>query len=126
MLVIRNAAVGGVALLLSLGVVAQVHTFAAAPATTSRVTMTKTVNVRESNNRYAFTPAKINVKAGTTVRWKNGTDAAHTVTGKGSWASYNKPLASGKTVSYTFKKAGTYKYYCTIHPYMTGTVTVSK
>jgi plastocyanin len=121
----RHAAVGGVAVLLSLGVVAQVHTFAATPATTSRATMTKTVKVQESHDKYLFSPAKIRVKIGTKVAWKNGTDAAHTVTGTGSWSSYNKPLASGKTVSYTFKKAGTYKYHCTIHPNMKGTVVVT-
>jgi plastocyanin len=122
----RNVAVGGVAVLLSLGVVAQVHTLAATPSTTSRATMTKTVKVKESHDKYLFSPAKITVKVGTRVTWKNGTDAAHTVTGKGSWTSYNKPLASGKTVSYTFKKAGTYKYYCAIHPYMKGTVIATK
>lgn len=126
MRMVRNFAVGGVAVLLGLGVVAQIHTYASTTATTSRATMTKTVKVKESHDKYLFSPAKITVKVGTKVTWRNGTDAAHTVTGNGSWSSYNKPLASGKTVSYTFRKAGAYKYHCAIHPYMKGTVIVTK
>ena len=126
MRVVRNAAVGGVAVLLGLGLVAQVHTFASTSATSSQATMHATVKVKESHDKYSFSPKKVTVKVGTQVTWKNTTDAAHTVTGQGSWSSYNKPLAASKTVSYTFKKPGTYKYFCSIHPYMRGTVIVTR
>jgi plastocyanin len=121
MRVVRSAAAGVAAILLSLAVVAQVHTFAAAPAVT-----TKTVKVIESHNRYMFSPSKITVKVGTKVIWKNTTDTGHTVTFEGSLSSFNKQLAQAKTVTHVFSKTGTYKYHCSIHPYMKGTVIVTK
>lgn len=120
----RHAVVGGVALILSLGVLSQTRALASVSGGPFHAG-SKTVNVKEVNNKYLYTPASVTVKAGTKVIWKNGTDAAHTVTGKGSWSSYNKQLAVGKSVSHVFSKAGTYKYYCTIHPYMKGTIKVT-
>jgi len=47
-----------------------------------------------------------------------------TVTSKTHAWKFNKSLAGNGSVSVTFKKAGTYKYYCAIHPFMTAKVTV--
>lgn len=76
-----------------------------------------------SNN--AFSPSSLSVPVGSTVTWKNEDPYAHTVTmsGKGGFDSGN--LDSGKTFSNTFSKAGTYTYICSIHPSMTGTITVT-
>ena len=76
---------------------------------------------------FAFAPAALVVKVGTTVTWTNQDTDAHTVT---SQAGSGGPLGSaalntGQTYSYTFTKAGTYAYLCTIHPFMTATVTVT-
>jgi plastocyanin len=75
------------------------------------------------NGQFAFSPKKTKISVGTKVTWTNVSDAPHTVTGKGSW-KFNKTLNMKASISYTFKKAGTYKYYCTYHPYMVGTIVV--
>ncbi|MEU1629561.1 plastocyanin/azurin family copper-binding protein [Streptomyces sp. NPDC020096] len=76
---------------------------------------------------FAFSPAKVTVKAGTKVTWTNTDPDAHTVTSKqGSGGPLNSPaLATNATFSYTFTKPGTYAYYCSIHPFMTATVEVT-
>ncbi len=76
---------------------------------------------------FAFAPAAITVRVGTTVTWTNQDTDAHTVT---SQQGSGGPLASaalstGQSYSYTFTKPGTYAYLCTIHPFMTATVTVT-
>jgi plastocyanin len=82
--------------------------------------------VPASMQNLAFSPASLTVNAGDTVTWTNHDQAPHTVTttsGPASFASSN--LNQGDTFSYTFTKAGVYHYYCTIHPNMTGMVTVN-
>jgi plastocyanin len=75
---------------------------------------------------FAFSPASLTVKAGTTVTWTNQDSDAHTVTSDGSGGPLNsKAMNTGDTFTFTFAKAGTYKYLCTIHPFMTATVTVT-
>ena len=119
---VRNGLIGGAALLIAGGAAAQIHnTYAASPAATKQVVIT------EKNNKYLFSPKSITVAVGTKVIWKNTSDAAHNVVGtarNAKFKAYNAKLLAGKSVSYTFTKAGTYKYYCSIHPYMKGTVTV--
>ena len=76
---------------------------------------------------FAFAPAALTVPVGTTVTWTNRDSDAHTVTSDGSGGPLNsKALATGDTFSFTFTKAGTYHYLCTIHPFMTATVTVTR
>ncbi|MGW7006714.1 plastocyanin/azurin family copper-binding protein [Streptomyces sp. NPDC054933] len=75
---------------------------------------------------FAFAPASLKIKAGTTVTWTNKDTDAHTVTSSGSGGPlHSAPLTTGATYSYTFTKAGTYAYLCTIHPFMTATVEVT-
>ncbi|WP_052287615.1 cupredoxin family copper-binding protein [Streptomyces sp. 769] len=75
---------------------------------------------------FAFSPATLKVKAGTTVTWTNQDTDAHTVTSAGSGGPlHSAALATHATYSYTFTKPGTYAYLCTIHPFMTGTVEVA-
>ncbi|UWE11194.1 cupredoxin domain-containing protein [Actinacidiphila bryophytorum] len=76
---------------------------------------------------FAFSPASLTVKVGTKVTWTNEDSDAHTVTSDGSGGPLNsKAMNTGDTFSYTFTKPGTYKYLCTIHPFMTATVTVTQ
>ncbi|MER6919311.1 cupredoxin domain-containing protein [Streptomyces spiralis] len=78
-------------------------------------------------NNFTFSPAMLTVKAGTKVTWTNQDSEAHTVTSDGSGGPLNsKAMNTGDTFSYTFAKPGTYKYLCTIHPFMTATVTVTQ
>lgn len=76
---------------------------------------------------FKFAPTELKVKSGTKVTWTNADSTDHTVTSDdGAPAKFDsKHLQKGKTFSFTFAKAGTYKYHCDIHTYMTGTVTVS-
>jgi plastocyanin len=74
---------------------------------------------------FAFSPATLTVKVGTTVTWTNQDSAAHTVTSDtGLFDSGNMP--QGKTFSYTFTTAGTYAYHCTYHAMMKATVVVTQ
>lgn len=73
---------------------------------------------------FAFTPKTITVSAGTTVTWTNLDSADHTVTSESGDELDSGLMSQGDTYSKTFDSAGTYDYYCTLHPYMTGTVLV--
>lgn len=76
-------------------------------------------------DNYTFKPATISVPVGTTVVWKNLDDEPHTVTEINK--NFNsKGMAMGDTWSYRFTKPGKYTYYCTVHPFMKGTVTVEE
>lgn len=79
----------------------------------------------------SFSPSKITVDKGTTIRWINKDVTLHTVT-SGKSTSGNSGiqfdssyLAADQTFEHTFEKAGTYDYYCTLHPFMKGKVIVS-
>ena len=75
---------------------------------------------------FAFSPASLTVKAGTTVTWTNKDSDAHTVTSQGTGGPLGSAaLSTGQSYSFTFTKPGTYAYLCTIHPFMTATVTVT-
>ncbi len=72
---------------------------------------------------FAFTPATLSVKVGTTVKWTNQDSAAHTVTADdGSFDSGQ--MSQNQTFSFTFSKAGTFSYKCSNHPNMLGKVIV--
>jgi len=76
---------------------------------------------------FAFKPESTTVKAGTTVTWTFGDAVDHNVEGVGAGAELKKSpdLKSGGTYPFTFTKAGTYDYRCTIHNSMTGKVVVT-
>lgn len=77
---------------------------------------------------FAFEPPSVQVAAGEAVTWTNQDSALHTVTaGEPSAAegTFDEPVEPGATVEVTFDEAGTFPYFCTIHPAMTGEVVVS-
>ena len=75
-----------------------------------------------------FTLEDLTVSAGTTITWTNKDSAGHTSTASLasslSWDSGR--LRTGETFSFTLTEPGTYGYVCTIHPSMTGTITVTQ
>lgn len=75
---------------------------------------------------FAFDPSVITVKSGTTVTWVNQDGAPHTIVfDAGAPASFSsETLATAGSATYTFAKAGTYAYHCSIHPSMKGSVVV--
>jgi plastocyanin len=74
-------------------------------------------------DNFSFGPQAITVPVGATVTWTNRDDIPHTsVSTEGVFKS--KVMDTDEKFSYTFTKAGTYPYYCSIHPKMTGQVVV--
>lgn len=72
---------------------------------------------------FAFDPATITIKVGTTVKWTNMDSAAHTVTADDNlWTSAR--LKQGETYTHTFDQAGTYPYHCSLHSNMQAIVIV--
>ncbi len=74
-------------------------------------------------DNFSFGPATITVAAGTTVTWINRDDIPHTVVSSDS-VFKSKALDTDEKFSYTFSKAGTYSYFCSLHPKMTGQIVV--
>lgn len=78
-----------------------------------------------------FDPNVLTVVPGTTVTWKNTDTATHVVcSGKASDDACGKifeedSLRPGKTFQFTFANVGTYDYFCSVHPWMTGQVIVA-
>ena len=80
-------------------------------------------NVAVKIDNFVFGPQAITVPVGTTVTWTNSEDIPHTaVSTDGVFKS--KVMDTDEKFSYTFAKAGTYSYYCSVHPKMTGQVVV--
>ena len=76
---------------------------------------------------YEYQPGNITVKAGTKVTWTNEDTAQHTVTLEGEGEGpKSERFGKGQSYSYTFMKAGTYKYFCEPHPYMKASVEVTE
>jgi plastocyanin len=79
------------------------------------------VNVNIDN--FSFGPATITVPVGTRITWINRDDIPHTVV-SASGAFKSKVLDTNDKFSFTFSNAGTFEYYCSVHPKMTGKVVV--
>ena len=74
-------------------------------------------------DQFTFLPQRITVKAGTTVTWINEDDVPHTVASS-SKVFKSKALDTADKFSFTFTTPGTYDYFCSLHPHMTGAVVV--
>jgi plastocyanin len=76
-------------------------------------------------DNFAFGPATVTVAVGTKVTWTNRDDEPHTVVSADDPRAFKSgALDTGDSFTFTFDKPGTYKYFCSIHPHMTGTVVV--
>jgi len=83
----------------------------------------QTAEVRIDN--FSFGPAALTVSVGSTVTWTNRDDIPHTVVSSDDPKAFkSKVLDTDEKFSFTFTKAGTYAYFCSIHPKMTGKVVV--
>ena len=74
-------------------------------------------------DQFAFHPQRITVRAGTTVTWTNEDDVPHTIASS-SKLFKSKALDTGDKFSFTFTTPGTYEYFCSLHPHMTGAIVV--
>ena len=88
------------------------------PATTARADTDTEVHI----DNFVFEPTQLTVKAGTTVTWMNRDDIPHTVVCAGKFRS--KTMDTDDKFSFTFTAPGEYKYFCSLHPHMTGMVKV--
>jgi plastocyanin len=78
--------------------------------------------VQVTINDLAFSPAEITVKAGDTVEWVNNDFIDHTATAtSGEW---DVMIVAGQSARQEMTKTGTIKYFCRVHPDMTGTITI--
>ena len=76
-------------------------------------------------DNFSFGPATLTVSVGTTVTWTNRDDIPHTVVSTDDPKVFkSKVLDTDERFSFTFSKAGTYPYFCSIHPKMTAKVVV--
>lgn len=82
-------------------------------------------------NTKFYDPPTLTVAKGTTLTWKNADSTLHTVTsgsaesGDSGTIFDSSYMAGGKTFQWTFSSAGTFDYYCTLHPFMKGKVVVN-
>ena len=74
-------------------------------------------------DNFTFTPRELTVAVGTTVKWVNHDDIPHTVVEKKT-TFRSKALDTDDSYSFTFASAGTFDYFCGLHPHMVGQVTV--
>jgi plastocyanin len=81
-------------------------------------------SAEDTIKNFAFDPDPVTVKAGGTVTWTNQDSAAHNVVFDDKSVKSIQNLNNGQSGKVTFDKAGTYKYVCTYHSGMNGTVTV--
>jgi plastocyanin len=76
-------------------------------------------------DNFSFGPVTMTVPVGTTVTWINRDDIPHTVVSSDDPKAFkSKVLDTDEKFSYTFTKAGTFPYFCSVHPKMTGKVIV--
>ena len=74
-------------------------------------------------DNFSFAPQTLTVPAGTEVTWVNRDDIPHTIVSTDG-VFKSKVRDTDEKFSYKFTKAGTYSYYCSIHPKMTGKIVV--
>ena len=96
------------------GVASTVASVQAPPVATNSVSI----------QNFDFSPTAITVPVGTTVTWTNNDIEQHTVTARDK-AFNSDAIANEKTFTFTFDKAGSFEYFCQIHPHMVGTVVVT-
>jgi predicted secreted protein with PEFG-CTERM motif len=122
------------ALLVVLAMVVGIITFA--PAAFAQQTVQVTMSKGDAADQSCvaagncYSPSSVNVSPGDTVTWTNADTASHTVTsGKPSdnqtgTVFDSSLIKAGATFSHTFASAGMFNYYCQVHPWMAGMVTV--
>jgi plastocyanin len=74
-------------------------------------------------DNFTFSPADLTIVPGTTVTWVNNDDIPHVVV-ETNKAFRSKALDTDDKFSFTFNTAGEFSYFCSLHPHMTGKITV--
>ena len=97
--------------------------FAGWPSGTVRAQQMSPAPVEVKIDNFSFGPGTLTVPVGTTVTWTNRDDIPHTVVSTDG-VFKSKLMDTDEKFSYTFSKPGTFPYFCSIHPKMTGKVVV--
>lgn len=93
------------------------QTVSAAAATATRPAITI--------SHYSFQPGALTVAKGSTVTWINKDDDVHTIKSTDGPEAFSSPaLDNGNQFGFTFQRAGTYHYICSVHPFMHGVIVV--
>lgn len=79
----------------------------------------------DPHNPQPYVPAAFTAKAGAPVTWMNRDTVTHSVTSQPGGRFDSGSLSTGSTFTFTFARAGVYHYYCTVHPWMKGSITVT-
>jgi plastocyanin len=103
--------------------VAMVLLLAGSPSITANTQQPATPTADVKIDNFSFGPETLTVAAGTTVTWTNRDDIPHTVVSTDG-VFKSKVLDTDEKFSCTFAKPGTFPYFCSIHPKMTGNVVV--
>lgn len=93
------------------------------PAACAPSTDAGTVSARIAD--FAFSPSTITAKVGDVISWTNDDTTPHTATVKSDATCTTEDLANGASGGIVFDIAGSYDYFCKIHPTMTGKIEVS-
>ena len=102
-------------------IVASFYAFSALPA--PAIAAEPAADATISIDKFMFEPTSLTVTAGTTVHWKNLDPEPHTV--RGVETNFRSdPLDQNDSYAHKFDKPGTYRYVCSIHPQMLGTIIV--
>ena len=110
----------GIGVFLQIFVIAGCIALSARPAASADE---KPAPVSIAIDNFSFTPNEVTISRGTAVTWVNHDDVPHTVVSKDQ-KFRSKALDTNDQFSFTFADAGTYVYFCSVHPVMTGKVIV--
>jgi plastocyanin len=117
----RSVFTAGLAVILMLGVAG----LGVGKKSSIAVAQDKASAIEVKIDNFSFGPASLTVAVGTTVTWTNRDDIPHTVVSTDDAKTFkSKVLDTDEKFSFTFSKAGTYPYFCSVHPKMTGKVIV--
>ena len=107
---------------LAMPVMIAILLFAGSPSVTAN-DQPSAANAEVKIDNFSFGPETLTVAVGTTVTWTNRDDIPHTVVSTDG-VFKSKVRDTDEKFSYTFSSAGTYPYYCSVHPKMTGKIVV--
>ena len=96
---------------------------AAAPASAPAEAATEVATRQVTIDNFTFTPAQLDVPLGAKVVWVNHDDVPHTVVSDAKLFA-SRALDTDDQFSHVFASAGTYPYFCGVHPHMTGQIVV--
>lgn len=77
-------------------------------------------------DNFSFAPVKMTVPTGTTVKWTNRDDIPHTVVSEDNKTFKSEVLDTNQEFTHTFRKPGTYRYFCSLHPRMEAEIVVGE